>query len=139
MVRANKKVSEMLYIFGFTILVVYLFAYIIFPYRPDIFADFQSFSFVFFVTFVIAGIRDNFLNFYGKLFLFLIIIFIGIVIIKRMKNYNIPEVKTKHEIFGDDLKEMLTQNNEKLTDLIESLKDDMKILKSKRSRRRKHL
>ena len=45
----------------------------------------------------------------------------------------------EHEVLKDDLKEILNQNNEELTMIIESLKIDVERLKTHRCRRKRCL
>ncbi|MCK4795997.1 MAG: tetratricopeptide repeat protein [Spirochaetes bacterium] len=139
MERANKSLSKGLYFLGLIIIISYLLVYIKSPYNPDTLAVFNSFSFLFFVSFVIAGVREYLLNRYGLFFISFILAFFVIFLCKRKasKKHDIYELNDEHKLLKDDLQEMLNQKDEKLTEIIKSLKDDMDKLKPKINRRRR--
>jgi tetratricopeptide (TPR) repeat protein len=132
MERVNKNVTKWLYCVGVAIILAYLISFLIIyrktAYNSDMFAVFNSFSFLFFVALVIAGVRDYiFISKYATGFLFLVIISFCIIIIKRFRSVKkINEMKHEEEIHITKIIEMLKLNDDKINEIKEMLTTENK-------------
>ena len=128
MERANKKITGWLYWIGVVIISTYLILFLIIyknsPYNSDMFAVFNSFSFLFFVALVVAGVKDYiFISIWATGFFGLALICFGCILIKRLKSRaENSRLKREEEMYKIEMKEMLKQNNEKINELKEILK-----------------
>ena len=128
--RVNKKVTEWLYLIGVAIILTYLITFFVIyrksPYDSDMFAVFNSFSFLFFVALVVAGVRDYiFISKWATGFFIFAIICFGCILIKRFKSITENNMKKKEEeMYKTEMKEILKRNEEKINNLIKYQQND---------------
>jgi len=127
MERANKKVSIWLCAIGFIIISAYIFSFLYIykykktPFNSDMFAVFNSFSFLFFVALVVAGVKDYILDSLWATLFFIYVVFCFACIIYVRFESRKENSRLKQE-------EKMYNNSEKIDELIANLKQTDKAM-----------